>query len=120
MNKAFHPFGLAVCTNEKTQDFEFIFQSLQIGLEKINKPRLVPIALVSDAAAAIKNAFKNTFANENELVTCWSHMKRKIDTKVSMISDQSLQEEIISDIQLLQLCNSIELFDKALRLFERK
>ncbi|CAF2821308.1 unnamed protein product [Rotaria sp. Silwood2] len=26
-NKAFHPFGLAICSNEKTKDFEFIFKS---------------------------------------------------------------------------------------------
>jgi hypothetical protein len=86
----------------------------------MHKPLLEPIALVSDAAGAIKNAFKNVFSNQNELVTCWAHIKRKIDSKVSMISDKSIQEEIVSDIELLQLCESCELFDKAIKLFERK
>ncbi|CAF3899707.1 unnamed protein product [Rotaria sordida] len=31
-NKALHPFDLATCSNEKTTYFEFIFNSIQIGL----------------------------------------------------------------------------------------
>ncbi|CAF1223319.1 unnamed protein product [Rotaria sordida] len=54
-NKAFHPFGLAVCSNEKTKDFEFIFNTIQVGMQKINKDLLKPTALISDAADAIKN-----------------------------------------------------------------
>jgi len=34
LNKAFHPFVLAVCSNEQTKDFEFIFKAVQIGMEK--------------------------------------------------------------------------------------
>ncbi|CAF4727599.1 unnamed protein product, partial [Rotaria sp. Silwood2] len=54
LNKAFHPFGMTVCSNEKTKDFQFIFNSLQIGMQKIGKELLKPAALVSDAADAIK------------------------------------------------------------------
>ncbi len=50
LNKAFHPFGLAICSNEKTKDFQFIFCSLQISMQKINKDLLKPTALISDAA----------------------------------------------------------------------
>ncbi|CAF4975592.1 unnamed protein product, partial [Rotaria socialis] len=32
LNKKFHPFGLAICSNEKTKDFEFIFNGIQIGM----------------------------------------------------------------------------------------
>ncbi|CAF4312743.1 unnamed protein product, partial [Rotaria sordida] len=32
---AFHPFGMALCINEQTDDFEFIFKSLQITVEKL-------------------------------------------------------------------------------------
>ncbi|CAF1343176.1 unnamed protein product, partial [Rotaria sordida] len=60
LNKAFHPFGLAICTNEKkTKDFEFIFNSIQIDMQKINKALLQPTALILDAADSIKNDFKN-------------------------------------------------------------
>ncbi|CAF5004528.1 unnamed protein product, partial [Rotaria sp. Silwood1] len=58
LNKAFHPFGLAICSNEKTNGFAFIFKDIQIGMQKINKDLLKPKALISDAADAIKNGFK--------------------------------------------------------------
>jgi len=34
-DRHFHPFGLAICTNEEKQDFKFLFQSLVNGVEKI-------------------------------------------------------------------------------------
>ncbi|CAF3230216.1 unnamed protein product [Rotaria sp. Silwood2] len=34
LNKAFHSFGLAIYSDEKTKDFEFIFNCIQIGLKK--------------------------------------------------------------------------------------
>ncbi|CAF4225836.1 unnamed protein product [Rotaria sordida] len=58
LNKAFHPFGLAICSNEKkTKDFEFIFNSVQIGMQKINKALLQPTALILDAVDSIKDDF---------------------------------------------------------------
>mgnify|MGYP002790673476 FL=1 len=30
-NRKFHPFGITVCTNEKTEDFKFMFRSLIDG-----------------------------------------------------------------------------------------
>ncbi|CAF5115349.1 unnamed protein product, partial [Rotaria sp. Silwood1] len=53
LNKAFHPFGLAICSNEKTKDFEFIFNYIPIRLQKINKDLLKPTALICDAADSI-------------------------------------------------------------------
>ncbi|CAF3896417.1 unnamed protein product [Rotaria sordida] len=82
LNKAFHPFGMAVCSNEKTKDFQFIFNSLQIGMQKIGKDLLKPAALVSDAADAIKNGFKNVFNNSYKEIMCWAHMKRKIENRL--------------------------------------
>ena len=63
LNKVFHPFGLAICSNEKTKDFEFIFNSIQIGMGKLNKDLLKPTSLISDAADSIKNGFRNVFNN---------------------------------------------------------
>ncbi len=78
LKKVFHPFGLAICSNEKTKDFEFIFRSVQIGLEKIKKDLLKPSVLVCDAADSIKNGFKNVFKNDYNQIMCWSHMKRNV------------------------------------------
>ncbi|CAF1030694.1 unnamed protein product [Didymodactylos carnosus] len=64
-NKAFHPLGLAVCSNEKKSDFQFIFNAVQMGMQKIGKNLLKPEALVCDAAPAIKNGFTKVFEMEN-------------------------------------------------------
>ncbi|CAF1167498.1 unnamed protein product [Adineta ricciae] len=81
LNKVFHPFGLAICSNEKTKDFEFIFKSVQVGMQKMKKESLKPTALVADAADAIKNGFKNVFNNEYNQIMCWSHMKTKVENR---------------------------------------
>ncbi len=60
-DKAFHPFGLAVSSNEKTEDFEFMFKALKKGVELIGKQPLKLSALISDASMAIKNGFKNIY-----------------------------------------------------------
>ena len=117
LNKAFHPFGLAVCKDEQTKDFEFLFESLQIGLDKIGKPRIEPSALVSDASFAIINAFSNIFTNDHDIIMCWAHMKRAVETKSAMIEDQELRAEMMDDIELLQICESAKLFDHSAKLF---
>ncbi|CAF0964252.1 unnamed protein product [Adineta steineri] len=120
LNKVFHPFGLAICTNEKTKDFEFIFRSVQIGMKKINKELLNPTALVADAADAIKNGFQNVFNNEYNHIMCWSHMKTKIDNYVCHIDNKDIAKEIIHDIELLHLSNSTVVFKLATILFFKK
>ncbi|CAF4168170.1 unnamed protein product [Rotaria sordida] len=119
-NKAFHPFGLAVCSNEKTKDFEFIFNSIQVGMQKINKDLLKPTALISDAAGAIKNGFTNIFGSSYNQIMCWAHMKRKVNNRVCQIDDKHIAKEIIEDIEMLQLSNSTEVFKLASTLFIKK
>ncbi|CAF4034974.1 unnamed protein product, partial [Rotaria magnacalcarata] len=111
--KAFHPFGLAICSNEKTKDFEFIFNCIQIGLKKINKDLLKPTALICDAADAIKNGFKNVFGNSYNQIMCWAHMKRNVENRISHINDKDIAKEILEDIEMLQLCNSTIIFQLA-------
>ena len=120
LNKSFHPFGLAVCSNEQTKDFEFIFNAVQIGIRKINKNLLKPKALVSDAADAIKNGFKNVFGNSFDHVMCWAHAKRKIENRLSQVNDKDKAKEILQDIELLQLSNSRSLFELGTTLFMKK
>ena len=64
LNKVFHPFGVAICLNEKTKAFEFSFNSTQMGMEKLNKDLLKPTALIFDDANSIKTGFRNVFNNE--------------------------------------------------------
>ncbi|CAF4977631.1 unnamed protein product [Rotaria sp. Silwood1] len=88
LNKAFHPLGLAICSNEKAEDFEFIFNALQIGMEKIKKNLLKPKSLVCDAADSIKNGFRSVFGNSFDQIMCWSHMKRKIENRIRQSIDR--------------------------------
>ena len=103
LNKVFHPFGLAICSNEKMKDFQFIFNSIQIGMQKIKKELLKPTALVAGAAGAIKSGFKNVFNNEYNQIMCWSHMKTKVENRACHIDDKDVAKEIIGDIELLRL-----------------
>ncbi|CAF1159836.1 unnamed protein product [Rotaria sordida] len=120
LKKVFHPFGLAICSNEKTKDFKFIFNSIQIGLEKIKKDLLKPSALVSDAADSIKNGFKNVFKDEYNQIMCWSHMKMKVQNRICHIDDKAIADEMMNDIEMLQLSNSSTVFELALTLFMKK
>ncbi|CAF3947109.1 unnamed protein product, partial [Rotaria sp. Silwood1] len=120
LNKAFHPFGLAICSNEKTKDFEFIFNCIQIGLQRINKDLLKPTALICDAADSIKNGFKNVFGNSYNQIMCWAHMKRNVENRICHINDKDIAKEIMEDIEMLQLCNSTVIFKLASALFIKK
>ncbi|CAF3862535.1 unnamed protein product [Rotaria sp. Silwood1] len=120
LNKTLHPFGLAVCSNEKTKDFEFIFNAVQIGMQKINKDLLKPEALICDAADAIKNGFRRVFGNSYDQIMCWSHMKRNIENRICHINDKDISKEMLEDIEMVQLCNSSTLFKLATTLFMKK
>ncbi|CAM4800311.1 unnamed protein product, partial [Rotaria magnacalcarata] len=69
LNKAFHPFDLAIYL-------------------------LKPTALICDAADAIKNVFGNSY---NQIM-CWAHMKRNVENRISHINDKDIAKEILEDI----------------------
>ncbi|CAF2936935.1 unnamed protein product, partial [Rotaria sp. Silwood2] len=120
LKKVFHPFGLAICSNEKTEDFEFIFNSIQIGLEKTKKDLLKSSALVSDTADSIKNGFKNVFKDGYNQIMCWSHMKRNVQNHICYIDDKAVADKIMNDIEMRQLSNSSTVFELVLTLFMKK
>jgi hypothetical protein len=42
LDRHFHSFGMAVCSNETTQDFRFVFRGLQEGVQKLNLEEINP------------------------------------------------------------------------------
>jgi len=58
MDRHFHIFGMAICSNEKTDDFKFIFRSVCDGLNRLEMETIQPEVLISDASDAICNAIK--------------------------------------------------------------
>ncbi|CAF5148201.1 unnamed protein product, partial [Rotaria magnacalcarata] len=95
LNKAFHPFGLAIYL-------------------------LKPTALICDATDAIKNDFKNVFGYSYNQIMCWAHMKRNVENRISHINDKDIAKEILEDIEMLQLSNSTIIFKLASTLFMKK
>lgn len=64
--KSFHPFGIAICTNERNQDFEFIFKSIKTCAKQFDNFYYEPDTLIADAADATTIGFKSAFG-ENSL-----------------------------------------------------
>ncbi|CAF2096949.1 unnamed protein product, partial [Rotaria magnacalcarata] len=67
LDRHFHLFGMAICSNEATQDFRFIFRALQKGMKKLNLEEIDPDFLIADDADAIRNAFQDVFGEKKWL-----------------------------------------------------
>lgn len=121
LHKKFHPFGVAVCTNETTADFEFVFNSLKIGLKEIFDVDFNPKYLISDAARSIHNGFRNVYGDEACVIMCWYHMKTALTKRMeSLIKDKAQRIAFHGDINKLQVAKTIEIFDIAANLFVQK
>jgi len=118
MDRHFHPYGINVCSNEKTADFEFIFTSLLESLQKIGEEINID-TLISDASEAIRNAFKNIFGEDLLIIMCWAHVRRNVVKHLHLV-DEEFRDDIMNDIDALQLASSKEIFDKAMPLFIKK
>ena len=117
----FHPCGLALCPDESTKDFEFIFGSMKTVLEKLNVGiEYKPNILVADSADSITSGFKEVFGNEFTRVICWEHVKRAIDKRLIRIKNVSHRNELLADINLLQSCKVSQKFIVASNLFIQK
>ena len=83
MIKQFHPYGFAVCSNEKEKDFAFIFNCIRDGLRKLNlQMNEQELVLIADGAEAISNAFTKVFGTDHNIVMCWFHMRKRVEKKV--------------------------------------
>lgn len=121
MHKKFHPFGVAVCTNETTADFEFVFKSLKTGLKDNFDVDFQPEYLISDAAKSIHKGFRNIFGDDSKVIMCWYHMKTALTKRMeSMIKNQAQRMAFIVDINKLQVAKTREIFDTAANLFVKK
>jgi hypothetical protein len=119
MDRHFHIFGMAICSNEKTDDFKFIFRSVCDGLNRLEMETIQPEVLISDASDAICNAFQDVFGNK-VMVMCWAHMRRNIVKKVESLVDKERRLDIIEDIETLQISANEHVFKKASECFIKK
>lgn len=116
LDRHLHPSGVSVCTDEKTEDFQFVFQSLSSGIHRVTGQSFLPTTLVADAAEAIHNGFTNVFGLLL-IIMCWAHVKRAINKRYK--GNRNIVA-ILSDLDLLQSAPSIDSFQIALQLFFEK
>lgn len=87
---------------------------------KINMTRFSSSSryLISDAAIAIRQAFQDVFGTGTVLIMCYAHVIMNIRKElVRLRIDKDTQDQIFSHISLLNLCNSVDVFDHATDLF---
>lgn len=120
-DRHFHVISLAVTTNEKAEDFEFIFRAIQTAAEIHNGKTFVPDVLICDAAKAIQNGFQEVFGHDPCIRMCWAHVKSKLQKSIgSRCSSSKTGEQILLDVDLLQLACDSTVFDSAAEAFLQK
>ena len=81
----FYPFGLVVCTDEKTADFHFIFSSTNIGCGKINESLFKPEVFVSDTAGATREACEKVFGKRKIVIYLGTYSPKLYEKHGSLI-----------------------------------
>ena len=122
-NRQFHPFGMAVSTNECAQDFKFIFESVKDAVKSIHNETFRPTMLQADAAQSITNGFKACFSYDDTDFTrlnCWAHVDKKLRSKLLIIKDKNIRSDLYENICVLQLANNRVTFDYLTKLFFKK
>lgn len=80
--KNFHVTGLAICSNETSADYKFIFESLRKGISMVSTEPYHPEVLVGDAAQAITIGFEEIFGDgEFSRVNCFAHLMMNVDKR---------------------------------------
>ncbi|CAF0931529.1 unnamed protein product [Brachionus calyciflorus] len=121
--KTFHAYTISICTNETKDDFHFIFSAPKKHLKDIFNYDFKPEVLIADGVEATTNGFMRTFGYESiddfTRVMCWAHVYRAIEIKMKSI-EESLRNQIRSDISSMQLSPSPAHFIFSFKLFQKK
>ena len=72
---------------------------------------------MADAAPAITNGFNESVIECLIRAMCWFHVKNCTDKKIKTIKDEKKRAAIISDIVIMQLCQSPAIFEASTKLF---
>ncbi|RNA08081.1 hypothetical protein BpHYR1_026778 [Brachionus plicatilis] len=117
-NKNFHHFGIAVTTNERTEDFEFLFKSIKKVVEEIVMISLEPDTLIADNALEITNGFSSVF-NLKKRINCWAHALRLMDGELKHV-EKKTRDEIRKEIKSIQALSTKIQLEKTITLFQAK
>ena len=118
--KRFHPISVSVCTNEREEDYEFIFSAVKDILKKLHDHDWRPDTLMADGAEAITNGFMKAFAyrstDEFNRLMCWPHVERNVSKHAPL----KYRDDLIKDISKLQESHAHEVFHRLYRSFVNK
>lgn len=117
--KRFHPMVYGCVSNERTEDYTFIFQTVKEAIALHLNKTFNPKILVSDAADAIRNGCQNVLGDSIEAyVMCFTHVLRNVRKRI--FSSKKNKALIIDDIRKIQLASSKNNFELMTRLFIEK
>lgn len=115
--RRFHLIGIALATKERSQDYEFLFDSVKRGMSMVAEKVINPKVLMADSAAAIQNGYIQSF-NKTEIAMCYAHVC--FNFKKYNYKDQKNRQPMKSDLRLLHLMDDEQSFDIAWKLFKKK
>lgn len=105
--------------NEKEADYAFMFESIKTYFAEKNEQPIEPKFIMSDAAHAIGNGFKNTFKTTEKILMCYAHMSSCIQKR--KLNSLKNKEQIKNDItMMLQKSPAEPIFNKGIELFKQK
>lgn len=104
----FHLLGIMVSKFERTEDFQFGFQAIKEGIQKIANIEFAPKYLMSDAAGAIHAAAKNVYGDITILM-CYAHVKESVN-KQTFANAKANKDRFKADLTLLSSAYSRDVF----------
>lgn len=115
----FHPLIYACCSNETTNDYAFIFESVKTAMEVFFETKFGPTTLIADGALAIRNAFFSVYFDTADLgIMCFPHVLRNIMKQSFAVKTNKWL--IISDIKKIQQSSNRDMFNMLCHLFCKK
>lgn len=116
--KKFHPLVYACTTNETTDDYTFIFESIKTAVEVHFESSFEPTIIIADGAHQILNAFFNVFTSADLGIMCFPHVIRNIRKRQFKV--KSNKQLILDDIRKIQKSPNRAMFEMMCDLFCQK
>jgi hypothetical protein len=118
--KHFHPFGLALCSHQDTDDFHFLFKSIKDAALLVHAIDYNCDILIADNAKEITNGFTLTFGPPRKRINCWAHVFRCIEKNLVTVKDLAIRNAIKQDIRRIQTIPDMSVISTVFKLFDSK
>lgn len=119
MDRRFHLLGIMLSTNQRAQDFAFLFECINTNTIKIMDVHVTPEVFIADADPAISKAVKSVYqANNPTIIMCWFHVT--FNAKKYALNNPNNRILIKADLDKLHQSYNEHLFEIGCRLFAKK